>query len=330
MKKIYLILILILNSYASSSVEVSVIKPKVGDASITIEANGIVIPKNKRVLTAQTTGILQLFTHNNASVKQGELIAYVKDERRKKKLQLLKQKLLIQKRELQAQQYKLTDAKEMYTMGVGSKNIYLSEKLALEQLQELYNNTKTAYVTLQQEETNAHIIADENATLINLLPQNSYISYGMPLATLLTQNSIVKLFVDSQYIHQLKKGMEVEIYSSFGNTKGIITALLAKTSDNLSEVIVLPQMQLPQNLQITANIIVKNYHGTYIPKESVVLTQNIPTIYIIKDGVAHQFFIDIVKDMVDRVLIKDNLPKDTNIALKNAYMLHNNLEVSVK
>jgi multidrug efflux pump subunit AcrA (membrane-fusion protein) len=329
MKTIYLLLILLSSIYASS-VEISVIHPKVGSDSLTITAQGVVIPQNKTVLSAQTTGILKLFVANNSYVKKGDKIAYIEDERRTQNLQLLKQKLLLEAKALQAQTDKLKNAKEKFSMGVGAKNVYLSEQLSLNQLKELHENTKTRYKLVALEEKNAHLLSSQNATLINLAPQNSYISYGMPLATLLTKNTFVKLFIDAQYIHQIKVGMQVKLSSSYGNTTGVITTILPKSSDNMSETIVKPKSRLPQNLQLNAKVILKEYRGLFIPKESIVLVNNAPAVYLIKDGVAHLVFIDIIKDMLNKVLIKNTLSKGAEIALKNAYMLHDNLEVFIK
>ncbi len=41
-------------------------------------------------------------------------------------------------------------------------------------------------------------------------------------------------------------------------------------------------------------------------------------------------YVEILKDMVDSVLIKNTLDKENQIAVKNSYMLHDDLEVIVK
>jgi hypothetical protein len=51
---------------------------------------------------------------------------------------------------------------------------------------------------------------------------------------------------------------------------------------------------------------------------------------MIQNGVSHLFFVEIIKDRVDTVLIKNTIDPKSKIALKNAYMLHDKLEVDVK
>lgn len=318
-----------LNSYALS-VDISVISPVQSTQNITINADGIVIAKNRVVVSAKTTGVVTFFVHNNSFIKKGSKIAYIKDERRVKKLKLLKQKLLFQKSEISSEKAKLTNIKEMYAMGVTSKNIYLSEKLFFKQLQERYENTNTAYLTLALEEKNALIVANEDSVILNLLPQNSYVSYGMTLATLLSDDTFVKLFVDARYIHQLHKGLQVRVISTFSDTEGVVSHVLPKSSNNLSEVIVLSKTKLPLNLRVSADIVLKSSEGVLIPKESIVLVDNHPAVYVIKNAVAHLVFVDIVKDMIDKVLIKNRLVKGAKIALQNAYMLQDNVKVNVK
>ena len=229
-----------------------------------------------------------------------------------------------------SQKLKLHDVKEMYKLGVGSQNSYLSEELVLNQLQELYENSKTEYETLALEEKNALILADEDSSITDLLPQNSYVTYGMTLATLVTKDTMIKLFVDANYAMQLKKGMTVKINSGSTNFDGAISHVLFQSSNNLVEVMVTSKTKLPLHSNVSATISFKILVGLTIPKESIVLVDNHPAIYTIQNSIAHLVFVDILKDMIDTVLIKNTIPKESKIALKNAYMLHDNLEVDVK
>lgn len=68
-------------AFASSTVTVSVTKPVLHSQPIIIEADGIVIPKNTTVLTAQASGIFHPFVYNNQNVKKEDKIAKITDER---------------------------------------------------------------------------------------------------------------------------------------------------------------------------------------------------------------------------------------------------------
>lgn len=314
----------------AASVEVSVIKPESSKQVLSVEADGIVVAENQEVITAKATGVVKLFVSNNSNVLKGDKIAQILDERREQNLNLLKTKLSLVKNEIKSQEAKLADAKDMYKMGVGSKNNYLNEKVLNEQLQENYQTLNSDYEILQMEQKNSLIHVEEDGTLINLVASNSYISYGAPLGTFISKKGLVKLFVDSAYIDKIGIGTLVSIQSSYKNTTATIVNILPTSTNNLLEVMTKPKNILPLNLQVNATIELSSLNGLTLPKDAIVLVENHPAVYIIKDGVAHLTYVEILKDMVDKVLIKNNLDEESKIALKNSYMLHNGLEVTVK
>jgi len=317
-------------AFASATVTISTVNPVLNSQPITIEADGIVVPKNTTVITAQASGILHPFIYNNQSVKKGDRVAKIVDARRVHKLKLLEEKLTLQKAEIKSQTIKLHDAEDMYTMGVGSKNSYLSEKVYLEQLKGSYQTLENEYTTLQLEEQNSNVYAPQDGYITNLLSKNSYLDYQTQLATLLTEQTSVQVFLDLSYAKHITKGMQVELSSAYTHTKGVISDISNKSSNNLLEIIVKPNEQMPLNLQINASIILKNVSGIQLPKDSIVLVDNHPAVYVIKDNVAHLVFVEIQKDMIQSVLIKTPLATDAQIALKNAYLLHDGLEVTIK
>jgi len=315
----------------ASAVSVSVIKPSEKNIALTIDAIGTVIAKNQTSITAKTSGLLEMQVSQNSFVTKKELIAKVNNEPREKKLKLLKKSLKLQKMQIALQQEKIKTAKDKYKMGVGSKNNYLTQKIVLGQLQELYIAKQNEYKTLLREETNSMIYAPKNGIIRNILANNSYINYGAKIATLLEKDNVIKLFVDSSYAQEIHKNMDVKILSSYKNCDGKVLDVLPSSSNNLVEVMVQPNAKFPLNLQVNAQIVLKKSDGLLIPKSAIVLVENHPAIYVIDDGnIAHLVFIEIQKDMVDKALITNTLAKDAKIALKNAYMLHDNLEVSVK
>ena len=315
----------------ASSVVVNTINPIKKSIDMTINVTGKVESKNSTYITAKTVGILKMKVTNDSFVNKGDSIAFISNIPRDKKIALLKSRLALQKSQLQFQQNKIKTAKDKYKMGVGSKNNYLSEKIALKQLQEQYNIIQNRYETLMLEEKNSTVYAPQSGVVTKLLADNSYINYGSKIATLVNENNFIKLFVYSFYAKEIKKGMKVKILSSYKNCDAQIVNVLPKSSNNLIEVIAQSKEKLPLNLLIDAKIILKKFDGILIPKSSIVLVQNHPAIYLIDEkDIAHIFFIEIQKDMIQNALIKNTLPKNAKIALKNAYMLHDNLEVSVK
>lgn len=313
----------------ASSVEVSVITPKLSTDAITIECDGVVLSKNI-ALSAQTSGTVHFFINNNANVKKGELIAKIIDKRREKKLNTLKEKLMLLDNEVRFENEKVQVARDKYNMGVTSKDDYFNEKIILEQLKESQKSALSDYEILKLEEEKSVIKAQDNGFSTQLLAEDKFINYGDSLGILTPNDAQVKLFVDAKYANSINKGMQVNLGSSYGKTTGVVRDILAQTSSNLLEIMVTPNSLLPLNLQLKAEIIIKNFKALKIPKSAIVLVDNQPAVYVIQDGVAHLKFIEILKDMIDFTLIKNRFSKETKIALKNAYMLQDNLEVVVK
>ena len=317
--------------FASSAVSVSIIRPIEDSVAITVNAVGIVIAKNKTNITVKTSGFLEMKVVQNSFVLNGELIAKISDKPREKRIEFLEKSLLLQKIQIALQQDKIKTAKDKYKMGVGSKNSYITQKIAVKRLQEQYGTTQNKYETLLLEQNNNMIYAPKSGIVTNIQGNNSYINYGTKIATILGKDNIVKLFVDSAYVKEIETDMDVKIFSSYKNCNAKVINVLPKSSNNLIEVIVEAKEQLPLNLQINAQIILKKSDGLLIPKSAIVLVSNHPAIYIIDDkNIAHVVFVEIQKDMVNKALIKNTLEQNAKVALKNAYMLHDNLEVRIK
>lgn len=313
----------------ASSVEVSVITPELNSDTIKIEADGVVLSKNI-ALTAQTNGVVHFYVNDNVNINKGELIAKVIDKRRDKKLNSLKERLVLLDNEVKIENARVQAAQDKYKMGIASKNDYFNEKIILEQFKESQKSTLSDYEMLELEEQKSVIKAQDKGFITKLSTENKFVNYGDSLGVLTPQDAQVKLFVDAKYAESINKGMQVNIESSYGKTTGVVRDILAQTSSNLLEIMVAPNSLLPLNLQLKAEIIIQNFKALKIPKSAVVLVNNQPAVYVIQNGVAHLKFIEIQKDMIDFTLIKNTFSKGTKIALKNAYMLHDNLKVVVK
>jgi len=330
LKKIPILIFISLPIFASS-IAVSVIKPVEKEVNITIEANGVVESKNKTFITAQTTGILHFSVTQNAYVHKNQTVATITNKVRDKNIQFLKNSLILQKNAIKTEQINFSTVKEKYKMGVGTKSSYLREKIVLAHMKENYNATNNKYQTLMLEQKNATVHAPTNGVVTNLQANNTYIHYGEHIATLLDTNNMVKIFIDGLYAQQIKKGMLVQLNSSYKSCNAIVVNILPKSTNNLIEVIVQPKKELPLHLQVDAKIILHRINTLFIPKEAIVLVDNHPAVYIVDDkSIAHLFFIKIQKDMITSAFIQTTLPKDAKIVLKNAYLLHDGLEVTIK
>jgi len=325
------LLVLTLLTLLALGVEVSTITPKKEAFTIRLTATGVVEPKNRTVITAQTKGVLHFLVANNTQVSKGELIAQVVDRPREKSLKLLSLKLNSQKNQIKLEEQKLYVAQDKLKIGVGTKNSYLNQKILLAQAKERYEMVKSEYEMLLLEAKNGKIYAPSEGLLSNLNANNAYVNYGSSIATLLDEHNIVKLFVDASSVRELKKGVSVALKSSYKNCEATIVSVLPRSTNNLIEVIAEPKEKLPLNLQLDAEILLKKSTALLIPKEAIVLEGNHPAVYVVDEkNIAHLSFVSIEKDMQTKALIKDTLPQNAKVVLKNAYMLHDNIEVRVK
>lgn len=206
----------------ASTVAITVISPHKQNIPFVISADAVVVPRSKSVITVKTSGIVHLRVFENSSVKKGDVIATVVNHLREKKLHYLQNKLDLKRQELIEYKKKLKTSQEKYKMGVGSKNSYLAEKIAYTQLRELYDTTLNEYNTLLLEQKNATIQAPQNGMIANLTAENSYIGYGAKVATLISGDNFVKLFIESSYVNKIKKGMVVHLQSSYKNSDAIV------------------------------------------------------------------------------------------------------------
>lgn len=328
MNKLFLFL-LMKSLLLASSIDVSVVTPVQNSDTIKIEADGLVISKNI-TLTAKTRGIIHRYVNDNVNVTKGELLAKVDDKRRLVKLNSLKERLKFLDNQLIFEKDRVQEIQEKYKMGIAPKNEFLNEKIILEQFQESKKSTLSDYEILQLEEKESVVIAKEDGFITQLSNENKFVNYGDSLGILTPKDVEVKLFVDSKYANNIQEGMNVNMQSSYGKMTGTVRDVLAQTSSNLLEVMVASNSILPVNLQLKAEINIRNIKGLKIPKSAIVLVDNQPAVYEIREGIVHLKFIEILSDRIDFVLIKNSLSKDAQIAFKNAYMLHDNLEVTVK
>jgi len=323
-------LVLFSISLLASSLEVDFVVAKPQKHNLTIQCDGVVITKKKVFIVSKSTGILKLFVDNNSYIQPSQKIAKIVDERRVKRLNFLATKLLLLKDEIKSEDLKLADAQDMYQMGVGSKSNYLNEEVLQKQLENRYENVKNEYEILKMQEDNSIIYTNRSGSIINLRAENSYINYGDKIATVLDDECMVKLFVDASYAERLKKGMRVQLKSSYKDAKALISNILSKSSHNLIEVILEVKDKFPIGLRLSADIVLKTVDSLLIPKKAVVLLDNRPVVYILEDAKVHVKYIKIIKDMADTVLIKNTLGKNTKVIVKNAYMLHDNLKVHIR
>ena len=228
------------------------------------------------------------------------------------------------------QEEKLANSTEMYSMGVGSKSNHLSQKVTLQQLKNKKERLELEYETLLLEEKHSQIYAQKKGIVSKLIASNSYVQYGTKVADFKTEDTLIELYVSEQYATYLHKGMSLHVKSNAQEISATIVNILFESQNNLITIIAKPSHNLALNLRVKASITIETKRALRVHKEAIVLVENSPAIYKIKNNIAHLVPVNIIKDIGAVVWIEANISEDDSIALQNAYMLHNNVEVNRK
>ncbi|WOE69966.1 efflux RND transporter periplasmic adaptor subunit [Hydrogenimonas thermophila] len=329
------ILILILTfcntlfALSSHHVKVSVVEPKKAELPIEVKVRGIVEAEMAYGVNTQAEGILHNHVINAQKIEKGNVIAILENPQLKKSIGRLKEQIELIQNAINIENKKLKSAKEMLDLGIISNNDYLSQqnRLNSKKLELTKAKNKLEKMTIQYKQL--VIKAPFSGFVTELKADGSYIGYGGYVCKIQSQNMQVRLFVPHLFAKKLYTGETVSLKVDDQTIKAKIVEILPKTTDNLVNVIAKPNKPLPANLNIEADIMTKKISGWIIPKQSIVLIENRPAIFIIERGFAKLHFITIQKDMVSGVLVSDRLSPSNKIVLKNAYMLHDGIAVEI-
>ncbi len=302
--------------------KVSVVFPKNATIPMSQTVTGITEPRQKITINTLSEGILHVKSFNGELVQKGDVVATISNAQQKSTMTILKSNIKLLRQQLLAQKSKLQSAKEMMKLGILSKNQLLDQQNLLEGTRISLNQAKIELNRLELQNSASAVKAPVAGYVDSLLPDGSYVAYGQTLCKIIDAHVQIRLFVSPLFAKELHIGQKVNIKEQGISAQAKIIAILPQSSDNLLDVIALPSQPLPVGLHIEAQIQTAQTKGWIIPKDAIVLVQNRPALFLIKKGKAALHFVTVEKDMIDKVLITDHLKAEDQIALKNAYMLH--------
>ena len=330
MSKIVLFFLFMTFAYASQShVQISVVYPKQETMSVDVDVQGSVEERDPHIITAPYEGVLHVKVSNSQLVKKGEVIALIENPDMQNRLDLSSKELFLLKDQYKIEQQREKNSAEMLKMGLISNNDYLAEQTILNDKKMAYLNRSSEHSTLHKLFSKSSIKAPINGYITDMISDGSAVSYGASICKILGGKQQVRLFVPSFYIPSLHVKQKLRIQTGSNTVDGVITQIVPKATNNLVEVIASPSSQLPVGMNIQAKIAISKIQGWVVPKESIVLVQNRPALYLIQHNVAHLHFVKIQKDLVNKVLITDDLKINDKIAYENAYMLDEDAQVEI-
>lgn len=310
-------------------VKVSLASPLRSSMPLNQTVTGITEPRLKITLNILSEGTVHLKSYDGQQVHKGDTVAVISNDQRENMIRSFNENIKLLEHQIKAGKEKLYSAKEMLKLGIVSKNTVLDARNALEDKKVVLNQTKIELGKLELQNTASVIKAPADGYIEALLPDGSYVSYGQVLCKIIDSRVQTRLYVPPIFAKELHIGQKVEILGQGITSTAKIVAIMPQSNDNLLDVIAFPEKSLPVGLHIEAQIEMSETKGWIIPKDSIVLVQNRPAVYLIENNKAVLHFVTVQKDMIDKVLVTDHFQPHDNIALKNAYMLHDGASVEV-
>ncbi len=315
---------------SAAKVRIDVVSPVKASSKTTFNAQGVVQSKQNITIHSESDGFFKPKVFINSFIKKGKLIGVLKNSTRAIKTQSLKVQIHILKSSIQLQSKQLKNNQEMLKLGIISKNTmllqqqqYKIQELKLQRLQQALD-----MLLLYQKHSN--IYAPQSGYVKYIASNGQYLSYGALLASIVPNKRFVRLFINPSYLKYISKHQTLTLITPQGKQSATISAILPKSSSNLIEVIAKPAHRLPLGLHIQARLTVKNIRGWSLPKSAITIKDNKTAVFLIKNGVAHIYFVHILKDMLQTVIISNHLAPNDKIADKNAYMLSNKMKVEIQ
>lgn len=311
-------------------VEVSVVSPVKVASIIKFSARGIVQSKQNITIHSASSGFFIPNVSINSFVKKGELLGTLQNSARELQMKSLQTQDNILKDSVELQSKQIKNNQEMLQIGVISKDKMLiqQERYQLQELKLQQAKQNLGILKLYQKHSKIHAL--QSGYIKYIASNGQYLSYGTLIASITPKKQFVKLFVDSVYMRYIFKNQIITLITPRGKQKAIISAILPQSSNNLIEVIAQPFNSLPVGLNLKAELIMKNIKGWSLPKSAIVIKDNKTAIFIIKGGIAHIYFVHILKNMLQTVIISNHLTQNAQIVDINAYMLSNNMKVEIK
>jgi len=332
MNKVLLIFTMAISLHAleGSHVKVGVVAPQKAEMNIPIEVQGVTEEIAKHIINAPFEGILHTKVAETQEVNKGDIVAILQSQTLTNKKNLLNANLTLYKEQLMVETKKLQSYDEMLKMGLISTNDYLTQQSLVNEKQIILANMKSEFEDLEQLMTKGVIHSPVDGYISDMQTDGSYLTYANPICKVSDANAYIRLYIPAFYTKTLQKGQNILVYlQDSSSVKAVISKVLPSATNNLIEAIAITKTPLPIGLHVQASIQTKNEQGWILPKESIVLIQNRPAVFIIQDHIAHVHFVTIQKDMVDQVFVTDDLNKEQQVATKNAYMLEDSSMVEV-
>jgi RND family efflux transporter MFP subunit len=313
-------------------VEVKVAKPTPASDNLAFDTQGKVTAKKSHVVTALSEGkVSKVFVSPSESVSKGQIIALLENKELDCEFSTQKEKLELSRKNAEDMEKKEKGSEEMFTLGVISESDLVSVKQELNLRKSEESDQQNAYDRLEERVKNYRIVADTDGYVSDIVPEESFVTYGQKAAEIISlEDEQVEAFTPFDTTNQPHPGDEALITCNNIIIHGKVSHCFPSANSNLVKVIVIPSEPIPMNLDVKVTFKVSKVKGLMIPKSAVVMDEGKPVIYLVRDNKAVMKDIKVEKDYLDRVLIVNELNSDDVVVIENAYLLSDQMNVTVK
>lgn len=317
---------------AETCVEVKTVKPVSASDTLIFEAQGRVTPQKSFSVTALSEGkIKKVYVSEGEYVKKGQLIALIENKELDSELSFQNDKQLLSRKTVEDIEQKVKNSEEMLKLGIISESDLISIKQELNARKTEANDQEITGGRLKIREKNYRIITDTEGYITNLLPEQSFVTFGQTVAGVISlKDEQIEAFVPFDMENKPSYGDNALISSNNLTVSGKVLSAFPSANSNLIKIIVVPEKPVPMNLDVKVSFRIRIMKGFMIPKTAVVLDEGKPVIFVVKNNKAYKKVIKAEKDYLDKVFIADGIKPDDVIVAENAYLLSDQVNVTVK
>ena len=300
--------------------------------TLTYEAQGKVTSARSFSVAALSEGrIRTVLVPVNGQVKKGDVIAVLENSEMDSAFTSQSEKLRLSSETEANLKKKVAAGEEMYSLGIIAESDLVSMKQELNnQIREVHD-AQIEYDRLKNRRDQYNVMAEVAGYVSSVLPEKSFVTYGQTIAEIVSlDDEQVQAFVPFDQLVQPVPGDEVLISSNSMAVSGKVSHIFPSTGSNLITVNINPDQPIPMNLDVMVTFKVKGVKGFQIPKSAVVLAEGKPVVFLVRDGKAVQEDITILKDYLDTVVITDDFRLDDVLVMENAYLLSDQMNVTVR
>jgi RND family efflux transporter MFP subunit len=337
---IFLIVRLIIHGAGSSAepsspetrVEVKVARPVGVTDTLVFQAQGKVTTKKSFSVTALSEGrIKKVNVAIGELVKKGQVIALLENSELDRELSIQNDKLQLSRKTVEDLEKKVKTAEEMLSLGIISESDLISIKQELNTRKTEAHDLEITSERLRGRENNYQVVSDTKGYISEILPEQSFVTYGQAVAGIISlEDEQIEAFVPFDQLSQPSKGDPVLISCNSLTITGKVSYSFPSANSNLIKVIIIPDKPVPMNLEVKVTFKIRTVNGLLIPKSAVVMDEEKPVIFIVKNNIAYKKPITVEKDYLDKVVIANDLGPDDVLVTENAYLLSDQTNVTVK